>query len=115
MSGGHGCPQRTSGRDGTGNPAPRATPTAVPRPAFEQAATAVAAALLPQNGNGDVTIRPIAQKPSLFMEPAMAEPTQQEIVYSDPRIATIAPVDAEVIAGQIVLHLFKRLTDGKQA
>ena len=43
------------------------------------------------------------------------EPTQQEIVYSDPRIATIAPVDAEVIAGQIVLHLFKRLTDGKQA
>jgi cell division protein FtsZ len=72
-------------------PAARATPTAQPRPSYEQAATAaVAAALAPQvppqtapHAAGhpqqqalaeDVTVRPIAPKPSLFMEPVLAEP-----------------------------------------
>lgn len=43
------------------------------------------------------------------------EPTQQEIVFSDPRIAQIPSVDAQVIAGEIVLHLFKRFTNGERA
>jgi len=42
-------------------------------------------------------------------------PTQQEIVFSDPRIAQIPSVDAQVIAGEIVLHLFKRFTNGERA
>src|SRR5688572_2553852 len=77
-------------------PVARATPTAAPRPSFEQAATAaVAAALMPQHHHQqqptaqaahqpqayaahqpqahalaeDVTIRAITPKPSLFMEP----------------------------------------------
>jgi cell division protein FtsZ len=66
---------------------PRATPQAVvqqqPQPAttpaqravVEQTATAAVAAAL---GTDDVTIRPIAPKPSLFMEPAMAEPQLQD-------------------------------------
>jgi cell division protein FtsZ len=62
--------------------APRATvqPSATThRQSVEQAATAaVAAALQSTGGNEDVTIRPIAPKPSLFMEPAMAEPPLQE-------------------------------------
>jgi len=41
--------------------------------------------------------------------------TQQEIVFSDPRIAQIHSVDAQVIAGEIVLHLFKRFTNGERA
>src|SRR5688572_22052065 len=41
----------------------------------QQATAAVAAALSGPAGNDDVTIRPIAPKPSLFMEPAMAEPS----------------------------------------
>ncbi len=68
--------------------APRATPqpvaqqqppASVLRPQVEQAATAaVAAALSAPVGADEVTIRPIAPKPSLFMEPAMAEPQMEE-------------------------------------
>jgi cell division protein FtsZ len=67
--------------------APRATPQPIaqqhqPAPALrphEQAATAaVAAALSAPVGADDVTIRPIAPKPSLFMEPTMAEPRMEE-------------------------------------
>jgi cell division protein FtsZ len=58
---------------------PRANPvmqSPVSRPSVEQAATAaVAAALM---STDEVTIRPIAPKPSLFMEPQMAEPAPQE-------------------------------------
>ena len=56
----------------------RATPVAVARSSVEQAATAaVAAALLP-HGSDDVTIRPIAPKPSLFMEPAAPDAQSAE-------------------------------------
>jgi cell division protein FtsZ len=49
-------------------------PTA--RPTIEQVATAaVAAAVLSPGSQADVTVRPIAPKPSLFVEPAGAEPT----------------------------------------
>ena len=49
------------------------------RPSVEQAAAAaVAAALSAPIGAEDVTIRPIAPKPSLFMEPTMADPLPQE-------------------------------------
>jgi cell division protein FtsZ len=60
--------------------APMAPP--VPRPqAFEHAATAaVAAALQPQPMMEDVTVRAIQPtKPSLFVEPVMAEPQPQEM------------------------------------
>ena len=59
--------------------APAAPPPA-PRPSFEQAATAaVAAALQPHPAMEDVTVRPITPKPSLFVEPVMAEPAPQEM------------------------------------
>jgi cell division protein FtsZ len=58
----------------------RTAPTAAapaPRPSFEHAATAaVAAALEPAD---DVTVRPIAPKPSLFVEPMMVDPAPQEM------------------------------------
>ena len=64
-------------------PAPVAAPVApppAPRPSFEQAATAaVAAALQPQPAMDDVTVRSITPKPSLFVEPMMAEPAPQEM------------------------------------
>jgi cell division protein FtsZ len=54
------------------------------RPSIDQAATtaAVAAALMPQASQGraeDVTVRAIAPKPSLFMEPVLAEPVMTEM------------------------------------
>jgi cell division protein FtsZ len=61
------------------HPAPRTTPLAAPqvhRPqaAIDQAATAaVAAALAAPTSIGDVTIRSIPPKPSLFMEPAQEQ------------------------------------------
>jgi cell division protein FtsZ len=48
-----------------------------PRPSFEQAATAAVAAALASPE--DVTIRPITPKPSLFVEPVMAEPSPQDM------------------------------------
>ena len=52
---------------------------AMHRPSIEQvAAAAIASAVLPQGTTEDVTIRPIAPKPSLFMEPNMAESAPQE-------------------------------------
>ncbi len=52
---------------------------AMHRTSIEQVATAaIAAAVLPQASAEDVTIRPIAPKPSLFMEPNMAEPAPQD-------------------------------------
>ena len=61
--------------------APVAPPPA-PRPSFEHAATAaVAAAVLQQQqpSMDDVTVRSISPKPSLFVEPVMAEPAPQEM------------------------------------
>ena len=40
---------------------------------------AVAAAVLPSGATEDVTIRPITPKPSLFVEPVLAEPAPQEM------------------------------------
>ena len=66
-------------------PAPRLSrlraPPPAPRPSFEQAATAaVAAAVLQQRpAMDDVTVRSISPKPSLFVEPVMAEPAPQEM------------------------------------
>ena len=48
------------------------------RPSVEQAATAAVAAALCARPD-DVTIRPITPKPSLFVEPVMAEPAPQEM------------------------------------
>jgi cell division protein FtsZ len=59
---------------------PAPAPTGAPRSSFEHAATAaVAAALQPQPGAEDVTVRPITPKPSLFVEPMMADPVPQEM------------------------------------
>src|SRR5206468_10359899 len=64
-------------------PAPTPVPTAAPAPApvlrasVEQAATAAVAAALASTD--DVTIRPITPKPSLFVEPVMADPAPQEM------------------------------------
>jgi cell division protein FtsZ len=68
-------------------PVARPAPPAAQRSTVDQAAAAaaVAAALMPQAPAAhqplaeDVMIRPIAPKPSLFMEPAMAEPTFPEM------------------------------------
>ena len=60
----------------------RATPVAPPAPraSVEQAATAaVAAAVLPVDAVENVTIRPITPKPSLFVEPVLAEPAPQDM------------------------------------
>jgi cell division protein FtsZ len=68
-------------------PAARPTLSTMPRPAVDQAATAaVAAALLPQAQShaapqalaDDVTVRPMTPKPSLFMDPVLAEPVAAE-------------------------------------
>jgi cell division protein FtsZ len=58
----------------------RSTPIAAPaRTSVEQAATAaVAAAVLPASESEDVTVRPITPKPSLFMEPVLTEPVNEE-------------------------------------
>jgi cell division protein FtsZ len=58
----------------------RPAAAATPRPSVEQAATAaVAAAVLPPAMAEEVTIRPIAPKPSLFVEPILADPAPQEM------------------------------------
>jgi cell division protein FtsZ len=61
----------------------RATPVAPqqPRAGIEQAATAAVAAAVLQQGTTaeDVTIRPITPKPSLFVEPVLAEPALEEV------------------------------------
>ncbi|AMN44246.1 cell division protein FtsZ [Rhodoplanes sp. Z2-YC6860] len=79
-------------------PAPvAAAPQPAPRPAFEHGATAaVAAALQPAPVMEDVTVRPIAPtKPSLFVEPVMAEPAPQEMpkafIPPEPERAARAP------------------------
>ena len=78
-------------------PIMRSTPVAPPpRPSFEQAAAAaVAAAVLPQDMAEDVTIRPITPKPSLFVEPVLAEPTMEEMpkafIPPQPERASRAP------------------------
>jgi cell division protein FtsZ len=56
---------------------PLAAPAPAPRASVEQAATAAVAAALASND--DVTIRPITPKPSLFVEPMMADPAPQEM------------------------------------
>jgi cell division protein FtsZ len=58
----------------------RTTPgPAAPRHAVEQVGTAAVAAALSSPSMEDVTVRPITPKPSLFVEPVMAEPTPQEM------------------------------------
>jgi cell division protein FtsZ len=58
--------------------APASTPAHV-RPSIEQAATAaVAAALAAPAARDDLTIRPITPKPSLFVDPVMADLAPQE-------------------------------------
>ncbi|MSP44461.1 MAG: cell division protein FtsZ [Xanthobacteraceae bacterium] len=54
----------------------RLAPAAL-RPSIEQAATAAVAAALASPD--DVTIRPITPKPSLFVEPVMADPAPQDM------------------------------------
>jgi len=58
---------------------PQARPLAAPasRASVEHAATAAVAAALASSE--DVTIRPITPKPSLFVEPVMADPAPQDI------------------------------------
>src|SRR4051812_34091434 len=58
-------------------PGPAAAPRPVSRAPVEQAATAAVAAALASSD--DVTIRPITPKPSLFVEPVMADPAPQEM------------------------------------
>jgi cell division protein FtsZ len=58
-------------------PQPQLRQAPPPRPSFEQAATAAVAAALASPE--DVTIRPITPKPSLFVEPVMAEPSPQDM------------------------------------
>jgi cell division protein FtsZ len=61
-------------------PQARPAPAATSRQSVEQAAAAaVAAAVLPAATTEDVTIRPITPKPSLFVEPVLAEPAPQEM------------------------------------
>jgi cell division protein FtsZ len=61
-------------------PQMRPAPAAASRQSVEQAAAAaVAAAVLPAGTTEDVTIRPITPKPSLFVEPVLAEPAPQEM------------------------------------
>jgi cell division protein FtsZ len=60
--------------------ATQAAPAPAPRASFEQAATAaVAAALLPQERHEEVTVRAITPKPSLFVEPVLADPILEEV------------------------------------
>jgi cell division protein FtsZ len=58
-------------------PVPAPAPAPVSRASVEQAATAAVAAALASSD--DVTIRPITPKPSLFVEPVMADPAPQEM------------------------------------
>jgi cell division protein FtsZ len=58
-------------------PQARQAQPAPSRPSVEQAATAAVAAALARPD--DVTIRPITPKPSLFVEPVMAEPAPQDM------------------------------------
>jgi cell division protein FtsZ len=69
--------ERTEPPARNGQPPQQPAPVMRQSPAaIEQAATAaVAAAVLPPNTIGDVTIRSLPPKPSLFMEPSQADPT----------------------------------------
>jgi cell division protein FtsZ len=67
-------------------PVMRATPTVAQRPVVEHAATAAVAAALAPHVSDDVTIRPIAPKPSLFMEASTVEQ-----LAADPPKAFIPP------------------------
>jgi cell division protein FtsZ len=58
-------------------PHTRQAPPPAARPAFEHAAAAAVAAALASPD--DVTIRPITPKPSLFVEPVMAEPSPHDM------------------------------------
>jgi cell division protein FtsZ len=60
-------------------PARQAPPPGIRQTVEQQATAAVAAAMQTTTRHEDVTIRPMAPKPSLFMEPAMQEPAPQEM------------------------------------
>ncbi len=57
--------------------APVVAPASV-NASIESAKAAVAAAILPQTANPDVTIRPLGPKPSLFIDPTASGPEHQE-------------------------------------
>ena len=65
-------------------------------PSVEQAATAAVAAAL-ASPDDDVTIRPITPKPSLFVEPVMAEPAPQDMpkAFIPPQPERAAPRAAD--------------------
>jgi cell division protein FtsZ len=74
--------QRMADRNEPLRPAAAAAP--VPPPASANASiasvakAAIAAAILPQSEGDDVAIRPLAPKPSLFIDPAMSGPALEE-------------------------------------
>jgi cell division protein FtsZ len=60
-------------------PAPMQAPApAAPASISSVAKAAIAAAILPQGASDDVTFRPLAPKPSLFIEPSASEPEQTQ-------------------------------------
>lgn len=96
--------QKLDGQVPAAAPAQAAAPAA-PRPNVERAALAAIAAAVadvpqapaPMQTYGDVTVRPIAQKPTLFPEPDMAPVAMQEPMTPDtfiPPQAERAPVRA---------------------
>jgi cell division protein FtsZ len=61
-------------------PAPAAVaPPASPASITSVAKAAIAAAILPQSASDDVTIRPLAPKPSLFIDPPVGGPATEEL------------------------------------
>jgi cell division protein FtsZ len=79
--------------------APAVAPASVNASIASVAKAAIAAAILPQSGSDDVVIRPLAPKPSLFIDPAASEvekpepetfiPPQPERVARVPRMPRI--------------------------
>ncbi len=83
-------------------PAPAPTPAPVPAAAAAAPASissvakaAIAAAILPHNASDDVTIRPLAQKPTLFIDPPASGPEQS------PEPEAFIPPAAERPAGRV--------------
>jgi cell division protein FtsZ len=58
--------------------APAAPPASVNASIASVAKAAIAAAILPQSGSDDVTIRPLAPKPSLFIDPPASDADARE-------------------------------------
>jgi cell division protein FtsZ len=58
--------------------APAVPPASVNASIASVAKAAIAAAILPQGGSDDVAIRPLAPKPSLFIDPPASDPDARE-------------------------------------